>query len=95
MFKIQLYNYSFIHFIFGLRYFFGTRYFFDNALAADAQRPSGLAQAGGTIQFMRATNVHVPTAFSAALHPRLRQTASYLLAFCLSVKPVETTNFYI
>ena len=39
------------------------------------QRPSGLAQAGGTIQFMRDTNVHFPTAFSAALHPRLRQTA--------------------
>ena len=28
---------------------------------------------------MRTTNVHVPTSLSAALHPRLRQTASYLL----------------
>jgi hypothetical protein len=31
---------------------------------------------------MRATNVHIPTALSAALHPRLRQTASYLLPIC-------------
>jgi len=40
-----------------------------------------LGAGGGTIQFMRDTNVHVPTSLSAALHPRLRQTASYLQAF--------------
>jgi hypothetical protein len=41
------------------------------------------AGGGGTIQFRRDTNVHIPTALSAALHPRLRQTASYALPFSL------------
>ena len=42
-------------------------------------------QAGGTIQFMRGTNVHIRTTLSAELHPRLRQTARYLLASFFSV----------
>ena len=53
------------------------------------QRPSGLAQAGGTIQFMRDTNVHIPTALSAALHPRLRQTASCRQADCVMMMSAD------
>ena len=55
--------------------------YLDAVLVTCSQRLSNLAQAGGTIQFMRATNVHIPTAFSAALHPRLRQTASCVQSF--------------
>src|SRR5690606_17339770 len=44
----------------------------------------GLAQAGGSQMFGRATNFQIPTKLSAGIHPRLRQTARYLLAFCFS-----------
>ena len=37
------------------------------------------------VTFLRGTNVHVPTALSAALHPRLRQTASYTPCMPLSL----------
>ena len=41
-----------------------------------SQRPSGLAQRRLPLPFMRATNIHLRTAFSAGLMPPLRQTAS-------------------
>ena len=61
-------------------------------LAACTQRPSGLAQAGGTIQFMRDTNVHIPTALSAAINPRLRQTASCVLAFVFVCRSIQQSK---
>ena len=63
------------------QFFSISHVFVYRTLAADAQRPSGLAKAGGTILFMRSTNVQFPTAFSAALPPRLRQTASCVAVF--------------
>jgi hypothetical protein len=39
----------------------------------------GLTQAGGSLPVLRAINFHLRTTLSAELHPRLRQTARYLL----------------
>jgi len=61
-------RYVFLYFsvvIFTLFFFrYGT---LDDALAACLQRQSGLAQRRLTLPFMRATNVHFRTAFSAEL----------------------------
>jgi len=49
-----------------------------NVQAAWRRRGYDTVHAG---QFMQATNVHFPTSLSAALHPRLCQTAGCTLAF--------------
>ena len=59
---------------------------------ACTQRGGGLGQAGGTIQFMRGTNVHIRTTRSAELHPRLRQTARCVAVICPSI--VEKQSFF-
>jgi hypothetical protein len=60
--------------------FFQIFQVFVNALSLTcSQRPGGLAQWRLPLSFMRATNVHFRTTFSAGLLPPLRQTARYLL----------------
>jgi hypothetical protein len=65
----------FLHYAFEMQLFFRAQYFFDNALGADAQRDSGLAQQRLSLNVLRGSNVQFRTKLSAELLPRLRQTA--------------------
>ena len=79
IFKSQTFFLIFSHIVYFIGFSCGTQtvklvWHCLRRLHTCSQRPSGLAQAGGTILFMRATNVHVPTAFSSRLLLLLRKT---------------------
>ena len=69
--------------------------FLHRTLATFSQRGGGFTQAGVPQRFGRAINFQIHTKLSAGIHPRLRETARYLLVFICYSLYIILLNYWV